>query len=47
MSRVYTDYAVFQVGLEGARVTETYGISFAELATRMDVTLVGGETLPG
>ena len=47
MSRVYTDHAVFQVGPQGARVTETYGISFAELATRMDVALMGGETLPG
>ena len=47
VSRVYTDHAVFQVGPQGARVTETYGISFAELATRMDVALMGGETLPG
>jgi 3-oxoadipate CoA-transferase, beta subunit len=47
VTRVYSDYAVFQVGPECARVTETFGISFAELATRMDVSLMGGETLPG
>ena len=47
VTRVFTDHGVFQVGPQGARVTETYGISFAELATRVDVTLMGGETLPG
>jgi 3-oxoadipate CoA-transferase beta subunit len=47
VTRVFTDHAVFQVGPQGARVTETYGISFAELATRVDVILMGGETLPG
>jgi len=39
VSRVYTDYAVFDVGPDPVRVTETYGISLAELATRVDVAL--------
>jgi 3-oxoadipate CoA-transferase, beta subunit len=41
VSRVYTDYGVFQVGPDGARVTGTYGLSAADLASRMDVTLSG------
>jgi 3-oxoadipate CoA-transferase beta subunit len=41
VSRVYTDYGVFDVGPDGARVTETYGLSAADLASRMDVTLGG------
>ena len=41
VSRVYTDYAVFDVGPDGVRVAETYGISLAELATRVDVALRG------
>ena len=40
VSRVYTDYAVFQVGPDGALVAETYGISLAELASRVDVPLM-------
>jgi 3-oxoadipate CoA-transferase beta subunit len=39
VSRVYTDYAVFQVGPNGARVAETFGISLADLASRVDVPL--------
>jgi 3-oxoadipate CoA-transferase, beta subunit len=39
VSRVYTDYGVFQVGPEGIRVTETYGISLADLASRVRVPL--------
>ena len=41
VSRVYTDYGVFRVGPDGARVTETYGLSASDLASRMDVTLLG------
>jgi 3-oxoadipate CoA-transferase beta subunit len=42
VSRVYTDYGVFSLGPDGALVTETYGISVAELAARMDVPLAAG-----
>jgi 3-oxoadipate CoA-transferase beta subunit len=41
VSRVYTDYATFEVGADGAKVTETFGISAADLADRLDVA-VGG-----
>jgi 3-oxoadipate CoA-transferase beta subunit len=47
VTRVFTDYGVFQIGPEGVAVSETYGISFADLATRVDVALTEGETLPG
>ena len=47
VTRVFTDYGVFQITPDGVLVSETYGISFAELATRVDVTLSMGETLPG
>jgi 3-oxoadipate CoA-transferase beta subunit len=39
VSRVYTDLATFEVGPDGARVTETFGISLAELTERLDVPL--------
>jgi 3-oxoadipate CoA-transferase beta subunit len=41
VSRVYTDAATFEVGPDGARVTETFGISVADLAARLDVTIDG------
>ena len=47
VTRVFTDYGVFQIGPDGVVVSETYGISFADLATRVDVPLSTGETLPG
>jgi 3-oxoadipate CoA-transferase beta subunit len=47
VTRVFTDYGVFQITPDEVLVSETYGISFAELATRVDVTLSMGETLPG
>ena len=47
VTRVFTDYGVFQIGPDGVVVSETYGISFADLATRVDVPLRTGETLPG
>ena len=47
VTRVFTDYGVFQIGPDGVVVSETYGISFADLATRVDVRLSRGETLPG
>jgi len=37
--RVYTDVATFDVGPDGATVTQTFGLSLAELQTRMDVEL--------
>ena len=40
VSRVYTDHGVFHVGPEGVRVTETFGISRAELASRVGVPLI-------
>ena len=46
VSRVYTDYAVFDVGAGGVQVAETFGTSFAELATRVDVILQAGANLP-
>jgi 3-oxoadipate CoA-transferase beta subunit len=39
VSRVYTDHGVFEVGANGVTVLETYGVSFDELAARMDVPL--------
>jgi len=47
VTRVFTDYGVFQIGPDGVVVSETYGISFADLATRVDVPLSTRETLPG
>jgi 3-oxoadipate CoA-transferase beta subunit len=47
VTRVFTDHGVFQIGPDGVVVSETYGISFADLATRVDVPLSTGETLPG
>src|SRR6201991_3259400 len=38
VSRVYTDVATFVLG-DGVRVTETFGISFDELAARLDVPI--------
>ena len=40
VSRVYTDHGVFDLGPEGARVRETYGITVADLQARMDVKLL-------
>jgi 3-oxoadipate CoA-transferase beta subunit len=40
VSRVYTDWATFDVGAEGATVVETYGSTVADLARRMDVQLL-------
>jgi 3-oxoadipate CoA-transferase beta subunit len=39
VNRVYTDLAVFDLGPDGATVTETFGISYDELAARLDVPL--------
>ena len=39
VSRVYTDYGVFHVEPAGVRVAETFGISLADLGSRMDVEL--------
>ena len=47
VTRVFTDYGVFEIGPDDVVVTETYGISFADLATRVGVALTTGETLPG
>ena len=40
VSRVYTDYGVFHIAPDGVRVTETFGISLADLASRVDVELI-------
>jgi 3-oxoadipate CoA-transferase beta subunit len=37
VSRVYTDVAVFLIEPEGVRVRETFGISFDDLAARLEV----------
>jgi 3-oxoadipate CoA-transferase beta subunit len=39
VDRVYTDHAIFDLGPDGAVVTETFGISYDELAGRLDVPL--------
>jgi 3-oxoadipate CoA-transferase, beta subunit len=39
VNRLYTDLAVFQLGPAGAVVTETFGISYDELAASLDVPL--------
>jgi 3-oxoadipate CoA-transferase, beta subunit len=39
VSRVYTERGVFEVGADGVRVRETYGISLDELRERLDVNL--------
>jgi 3-oxoadipate CoA-transferase, beta subunit len=40
VSRVYTDLAVFDINADGVTVRDTYGIGRAELAQRLDVTLL-------
>jgi 3-oxoadipate CoA-transferase, beta subunit len=39
VSRVYTDVAVFLIEPEGVRVRETFGLSFDELASRLELPL--------
>jgi 3-oxoadipate CoA-transferase beta subunit len=39
VSRVYTDLAVFAIEPGGVRVRETFGVTFDELAVRLDVPL--------
>ena len=39
VDRVYTDHATFQLGPGGVRVLETFGVSYADLADRLDVEL--------
>lgn len=39
VERVYTDVATFTVGSEGAVVHDTFGISYDDLAARLDVPL--------
>ncbi len=40
VDRVYTDVATFHLTPDGVAVGETFGISFDELAERLDVPLV-------
>ncbi|MCW2792388.1 MAG: butyryl-CoA:acetate CoA transferase [Nocardioides sp.] len=47
VDRVYTDVATFQVGPDGAVVLETFGITFADLAARLDVPLRRAEDAAG
>jgi 3-oxoadipate CoA-transferase beta subunit len=39
VDRVYTDYATFAIGPNGARAVETFGISLAELQERLALFL--------
>jgi 3-oxoadipate CoA-transferase, beta subunit len=39
VDRVYTDVAVFELHAEGVVVRETFGMTFDELAARLDVPL--------
>ncbi|MCW2771490.1 MAG: 3-oxoadipate CoA-transferase [Aeromicrobium sp.] len=39
VSRVYTEHATFLVGPDGVTVVETFGLTYDELATRLDVPL--------
>lgn len=41
VDRVYTDHAIFDLDLDGAVVTETFGISYDDLADRLDLPLRG------
>jgi len=41
VSRVYTDYAVFDVQPDGVHVIATYGITLGELRDRVNVKLLG------
>jgi 3-oxoadipate CoA-transferase beta subunit len=45
VDRVYTDVATFDLGPDGPVVTETFGVSYDELAERLDVELRGGPGL--
>ena len=38
VSRVYTDHGVFEVGLDGVQIRETYGVGAGELAERLGIT---------
>jgi 3-oxoadipate CoA-transferase beta subunit len=40
VNRVYSDLAVFAIDVTGVLVIETFGVSFAELAARLDVPLL-------
>jgi 3-oxoadipate CoA-transferase beta subunit len=42
VSRVYTDHGVFDVGPEGVRIRETYGIEAHELAQRLGIPSAQG-----
>jgi 3-oxoadipate CoA-transferase, beta subunit len=39
VSRVYTELGTFAVGPDGIRVIATYGVSVADLASRLDAPL--------
>jgi 3-oxoadipate CoA-transferase, beta subunit len=43
VSRVYTDVATFLIEPDGVRVRETFGISFAELAAKLDVPVIAAD----
>jgi 3-oxoadipate CoA-transferase beta subunit len=40
VDRIYTDYATFEISPDGVRVLATYGITFDELATLLDVPVL-------
>jgi 3-oxoadipate CoA-transferase beta subunit len=43
VDRLYTDVATFSLGPEGATVLATYGLTFAELAGRVDIPLLASD----
>ncbi|MCA1221204.1 3-oxoacid CoA-transferase subunit B [Streptomyces sp. 8L] len=42
VDRVYTDLAVFDISPRGVSVTHTFGVTFDELAARLDMPLLDG-----
>lgn len=44
VNRLYTDLAVIDLGPDGAAVSETFGITYAALADRLDIPLSPGPT---
>ena len=46
VTRLYTDHGVFLIGPDGVRVRELYGITVAELASRVAVPLLDADGRP-
>ena len=43
VSRVYTEHAIFLITPAGVVVSETFGTTFAQLAGRLEISLLAGE----